>query len=159
MSSKRVNPPLKTSGIFFVLMFLVSLVILMPARLGQMIDLPDNVSVSNWAGSIWQGRAGQVAITNEQGQVLLDGKVDWDIQLLSLLQGKLCFLFYAEESNLVATAMNDMAAQVQGQAGVRLPAPGLPILRTRLGSSEPLSPRGGSVLSTRAQIAGSCALS
>lgn len=116
MSSKRVNPPLKTSGIFFVLMFLVSLVILMPARLGQMIDLPDNVSVSNWAGSIWQGRAGQVAITNEQGQVLLDGKVDWDIQLLSLLQGKLCILFYAEESNLVATAMNDMAAQVQGQA-------------------------------------------
>ena len=41
-------------SIGLLLMFLVSLVVLMPARLGQVIALPEHITVGNWSGSIWR---------------------------------------------------------------------------------------------------------
>ncbi|GFZ78268.1 hypothetical protein GCM10011403_21600 [Pseudohongiella nitratireducens] len=116
VKNMRVNRSLKVSLIGLLLMFLVSLVVLMPARLGQVIALPEHITVGNWSGSIWQGRAGHIAMNNRQGQVLLEGRLDWDLQLGSLLQGKLCTLFYVEESGLAKSQAHSMAAQAQGQA-------------------------------------------
>lgn len=110
-NSKRV---LRWSLLCFTAVFLTSLVVAVPARLGQLLPLPGQIHVSRWNGTVWQGTADHVALTNAQGLVLLEGQLAWDISLGSLLRGKLCTAFYAEESLMGAT-LDDQAAQVQGE--------------------------------------------
>lgn len=107
---------LRLSVIFLAGVFFLALLVMAPARLGQLANLPGNITVSNWKGTIWQGRADHVSLANRQGEVLLEGTVTWDVQLLSLLQGELCSLFYAQESLLSSAPDRQEVAEVRGEA-------------------------------------------
>lgn len=101
--------------VFFVLMFLVSLIVTMPARLGQALMLPDNVSISRWQGTLWDGQADHISINNHQGQIILEGQLSWDVQWLSVFTGKLCASFYALESQ-VNDSIDNQLAEIRGEA-------------------------------------------
>jgi len=99
------------AGVFFL-----ALLVMAPARLGQLASLPENITINNWKGTIWQGQADHVSLANRQGEVLLEGTITWDVQLLSILQGELCSLFYAQESLLSSDPNRQDVAEVRGKA-------------------------------------------
>lgn len=113
---QKDSKALRLCVIFFCGIFVLSLITLMPARLGQVVTLPDNVTLSGWTGTVWQGKAGHVSLQNSAGEVLLEGSVAWDIQLGALLGGELCSQFYAREALLNAMPAGQNVAEVQGEA-------------------------------------------
>lgn len=107
---------LRLSAMFLASVFLLALLVMAPARLGQLARLPENITISNWKGTIWQGQADHVSLANRQGEVLLEGTVTWDVQLLPLLRGELCSLFYAQETLLSSVPNRQDVAEVRGEA-------------------------------------------
>lgn len=69
---------------WFVVVYLVAMLVMLPARVVYWFPLPDNVRLSQVSGSLWQGTAGQVVV---DGIVL--SNLSWDWQVSSVFLGEL----------------------------------------------------------------------
>ncbi|MCA1767808.1 MAG: type II secretion system protein N, partial [Idiomarina sp.] len=69
---------------WLVVVYLVAMLVMLPARVIYWFPLPDNVRLSQVSGSLWQGTAGQVAV---DGIVL--NNLSWNWQVSSVFLGEL----------------------------------------------------------------------
>ncbi|MCK7459384.1 type II secretion system protein N [Idiomarina aminovorans] len=69
---------------WLVVVYLVAMLVMLPARVVYWFPLPDNVRLSQVSGSLWQGAAGQVAV---DGIVL--NNLSWNWQVFSVFLGEL----------------------------------------------------------------------
>lgn len=69
---------------WFVVVYLVALLVMLPARVIYWFPLPDNVRLSQVSGSLWQGVARQVVV---DGMVF--NNLSWDWQVSSIFLGEL----------------------------------------------------------------------
>ena len=54
---------------WLILVYLVTMLVLLPARVVYWLPLPNNVQLSQVSGTLWQGQAGQVVV---DGNVIND---------------------------------------------------------------------------------------
>ncbi|MDV6315777.1 type II secretion system protein N [Idiomarina sp. HP20-50] len=69
---------------WLVVVYLVAMLVMLPARVIYWFPLPDNVRLSQVSGSLWQGVAGQVVV---DGMVF--NNLSWDWQVSSIFLGEL----------------------------------------------------------------------
>lgn len=69
---------------WLVVVYLVAMLVMLPARVVYWFPLPDNVRLSQVSGSLWQGTAGQIAV---DGIVL--NNLSWNWQVSSVFLGEL----------------------------------------------------------------------
>ncbi|MGM7319278.1 type II secretion system protein N [Idiomarina sp. ST10R2A5] len=69
---------------WLVVVYLVAMLVMLPARVVYWFPLPDNIRISQVSGSLWQGAAGQVAVDD-----IVLSNLAWDWQVSSVLLGEL----------------------------------------------------------------------
>ena len=69
---------------WLVVVYLVAMLVMLPARVVYWFPLPDNIRISQVSGSLWQGTAGQVAVDD-----IVLSNLAWDWQVSSVLLGEL----------------------------------------------------------------------
>lgn len=74
-------------NLLWLTVYLVALLMLLPAKVLNWAPLPDNVSLSHVSGSLWQGSIGQLSVRPQPGQQLVLNNVSWDWQWSALLSG------------------------------------------------------------------------
>lgn len=91
---------------WMIAIYLLALLVMLPAKLLYWLPLPENVSVSQVSGTVWQGQIGRMYL---QGVPFSD--VTWDMQVSALLTGNV-----AADVSIPAKS-NPLAVSASLQAG------------------------------------------
>lgn len=123
---------------WLLVVYLVALLVMLPAKVLYWLPLPANVAIANVDGSLWQGRVGSLQID----QMLLQ-QVQWDWKLISLLAGEIELAIDIPQQNNPLTVSTNVSLGVSAVSLDNLQASGnLSTLLSLSGFAMPLQTRG-----------------